>query len=1223
MAEGSPPTIRGSTRPVARLLVATALTGAAACGDARPGEWMEEDGYRWRELSRASGAAGGGYSRLDAAARGIDFVYAVSVEDRTSNRILAEGQGAAVGDVNGDGLADIVLAGFQQPVRLYINQGDWRFSKAPGGALPEVAMARGVTLADANGDGHLDMFLAVHGAPNRLLSGDGTGSFTDGGPLGSHSRGSVTFAVADIDSDGDLDAYASNYKTARVDDQFPPEMLDIGLVTRDGDTVSVPERLQEVYDQHYRIEFDGRFVRRFELGEADELYINQGGGMFRAVDPLEVLEGEPLSGDPAWGLAAKFADWNGDGNADLYVANDFATPDRIWLGRGDGSFEEAPWQAVRTTSLSSMAVAVADLDRDGHVDLLTTDMLAREPDERRTQTHGFEALPDPPGQIRERVQVNRNTLQLNRGDGTFSEAAYQMGLPASGWSWAALALDADLDGWQDILIATGHLWNQLDGDASARISQIPNPPARQALAMLPALRQENVAFLGGPGGFRPAAPEWGWGGEEDITHGLAAGDLDQDGDLDMIATRFGEPPVLYRNESSSPRILVRLAGRPPNTRGIGARITLTGPDSVVQVRLISAGGDYLSSSDPVASLAGLAEESRLRVIWPGGAVTELGGIRANREYELHQPPPGPTLPAGSNSHLDSRSPPADPWFEDVSAHLGHVHTDTTHHRRSLQPLLPLALDRLGPGVTWADPDSDGDADLVVGAGAGGVVVMIPNRHGEPAGGGFGAEIPLTEVLDVDAATLLPLPRDGAGEPGFPVRFGAGLTMGIGSRETGGVSAGPMSAADIDLDGVLDLFVGGREMPGHYPRAADSYILRSGSRPDPRLSEPFRSLGLVSGSLFTDIDLDGDPDLALALEWGPPTVFLNDGAGGFTDATERLGLAGLSGRWNGIAAADFNGDGRQDLALSAWGNNLDLPSTYSVVHGDFNRDGVWDVVEVDPGGYPLRGRDALVRPWPLGEAGPGLPELVTVSYADFAARPLAQSLPAAASAQRLTASTLLHTVLLAETGQGGELRFRAVPLPAGAQRSPAFGIAAADLDGDGNEDLLLAQNYYGGRPGTPRYDGGRSLWLRGDGRGNFEAVENAGIAVYGDARAVALADYGQDGRVDVAIGVNGGATRLYRNLRARPGLRVSPPVRPGAAALAVGTRLRVIYDDGRLGPAREIRMGEGYRAVNEVAQTLGLGGGVPAALQVTWPGGVVDTLTVTPGQPELVLPEPPG
>jgi len=1233
-------------RPALRVRSAAALAallvGTAACAEAGPGEWVDEGAVRWRDV-RPGGE--GGFTSLRTPRRGIDFVYDVPEEARQENRILVEGAGVAIGDVDGDDRADLFFAGFGSRSRLYLNRGGWRFDDATeaAGVGLEGVLVRGVALVDVDGDLDLDLVLTVHGAPNRLLLNDGTGVFTDApGPGFEAARGSTTPALADIDGDGDLDLYIANYKTRQADDLLSDVERGALHDLRPGPdgTITVPPLLAA----HYRVEFDGRFVRWWELGETDELYLNDGTGRFAEVplsERFRTADGRPLD-DPLldWGLAARFSDWDGDGDPDLYVANDFNSPDGIWLNRGDGTFDAAPATSIRSTSLSSMAVAVSDVDRDGDLDLLTTDMLAIDPRRRRMQTPSFSMLPEPPGTIDTRIQVNRNALQLNQGDRTFADVAWAAGIAASDWTWGALFLDADLDGREDLLVTTGHVWDQLDGDANERVATAPPGSIdwRRTLARFPPLRQRNRAFRSrGDGTFEDATDAWSWGEEEDISHGIAAGDLDGDGDLDVIATRLGDPPLLMRNDSPAPRVLVRLRGPGANTEGIGARITAEGGPAGVQIDEIAAGGSYLSSSEAAAMFA-VPPDGRLRltVDWPDGARSVVEAP-ANREVVVRHPSlghGGPPVVASSDSAAapdrrvsDSTAAPGGPapetiapLFADVSSLLGDAHVETEFDDRGRQPLIPVPLDRLGPGVSWLDADGDASPDLVVGSGRGGPVVLLRNR-----GGAFEAPRALTPALEFDATALLPFRGPvgderlliGAsryemtgpqGSAGSSAVVSVGLSGDAGPLRPvapGAVAAtGPLAQADIDGDGDLDLFVGGRAIPGAVPRAADSRILvDEAGEPtvDERRSAPFRGLGLVSGAVFTDIDADGDPDLALAMAWGPIRVFRND-AGSFSDATAALGLDVTRGRWTAVTAGDFDGDGSMDLVATGWGTNTDLPSAYSIFHGDFDRDGRYDVIEATrdaDGWHPLRRRDELQV---------GIPAFARLTFEQFAGATVEQLLgDAFAGAAREDVAETRHLLLL---NRGG--RFETHPLPAEAQRAPSLGLAVADFDGDGREDLFLSQNFYDVRPGTPRYDAGRGLLLLGDGAGGFRPASamESGIRVYGDGRAAAVADYDMDRRPDLAIGVNGAATRLFRNERGRPGLRVTLAGEAGNP-VAIGATVWLEYADGSRGPSREVRSGEGYWSRSESAQLLGVPT-APVRVHVRWPGGSVTDRSVPAG-----------
>jgi len=779
-------------------------------------------------------------------------------------------------------------------------------------------------------------------------------------------------------------------------------------------------------------------------------------------------------------------------------------------------------------------------------------------------------------------------------------------------------VDVDLDGYEDLLLANGNILDWLDGDAQDRTRGAAGGAEWRRLRLqFPTLQQRNVAFRNrGDGTFEDASDTWGFGAEADISQGMASADLDGDGDLDVVVNRLDAAPRILRNDASAPRVTVRLRGSGANTRAIGARVRLRFGGLPDQEDDVVAGGLYLSDADDLLTFAAPSEGfGVLQVAWPGGGCTTIEGVAGNREYEVQESrvSGGATVCTGwGEPEAAGRPDPADPAsratlrFEDRSAELGHAHHEEIFVGEfARQPLVSLRLAQLGPGVSWIDDDGDGHADLWVGAGRGGRVTRFVNRRGSLTAS------PVGPPVAGDITTLLPAPGSGlalAGQMNYEApdaATGLGLpsvlTLGASSVSPAvdgtASSTGPMALADVDGDGELDLFVGGRVIPSAYPVAASSRLLRGvgGSFVlDDRNAEVLRGIGLVSGATFVDMDLDGDPDLLLAQEWGPVRVLRNDG-GALVDATAAFGLADLVGRWNGIATGDLDGDGRPDVVVTAWGNNTEAAlaaAGTSAFFGDFDRNGVLDVVELarNEAGDP---RPALR----LGQLAVGLPYLRrvapdNVAFADAEMETLFG--PDLRDATLVEAADLRHVVLL---NRGN--RFDVVPLPAEAQRAPAFGVVVADFDADGHEDVLLAQNHFATRLAIPRHDAGRGLLLRGDGTGALVPEPDLAFA-YGDGRGLAVADYDADGRIDIAFGQNGGPTRVWHNESDRRGLRVR--LRGSTAnPAAIGASIRVEYEDGSLGPAREIQAGSGYWSSNGPTQVFGLASD-PVAVRIRWPGG---------------------
>jgi len=431
-----------------------------------------------------------------------------------------------------------------------------------------------------------------------------------------------------------------------------------------------------------------------------------------------------------------------------------------------------------------------------------------------------------------------------------------------------------------------------------------------------------------------------------------------------------------------------------------------------------------------------------------------------------------------------------------------------------------------------------------------------------------------------------------------------------------VSVGPLAMADVDGDGTLDLFVGGRVAPGKYPTPVASWLFRGNGNQFIRDEENCRRLaqgGLVSGAVFSDLDGDGFPDLVLACEWGPVKVFRNE-RGQLRDATRDLGLDKYLGWWNSVTTGDFDGDGKLDIVAGNWGRNTTYQAhrdqPLQIFYGEWRMTGTVDQMEA----YYDRGLKKVVPccTFDVARAMPWIAERFP-TYTSFGAASVAEILGDRMSGTKVLPANWLETTVFLNRGS----HFEARPLPIEAQFAPAFGVSVADLDGDGTEDIFLSQNFFAVDGDTPRSDAGRGLWLAGDGQGNFRAVpgQESGIKVYGEQRGCAACDYDGDGRVDLVVTQNGAETKLYHNARARPGLRVRLNG-PAGNPRAIGASLRLKLGSA-LGPIREIHAGSGYWSQDSAVQVLGTPQ-APTQLWVRWPGGQTTTANVPAGAREVAV-----
>jgi hypothetical protein len=1162
----------------------------------------------------AAEPASAGFHRMDQA--GIAFTNAPPPGRLLENQVRFNGSGVAAGDVDGDGLCDLFFCSLEGRSHLFKNLGNWKFVEITdeAGVACSGLFTSGATFADVNGDGYLDLLVNAYGSGTRLFLNDGHGHFTEKANSGLVQRsGSTSMTLADIDGDGTLDLYVANYSTTTMADQ-PNTQFTLKNINGKPTLLAVNGvPVQDNPDLQHKYIVDATKGKIREAGEPDILYLNKGDGVFEAQSWTggRFLDenGAPLTNAPYdWGLSAMFRDMDGDGFPDLYVCNDLFSPDRFWINDGKGHFRAAQRFALSHTSHSSMGLDFADINRDGVDDFLVLDMLSRSNGLRKAQVSGMHAEGFCQTLMDARPQCDGNTLFLGRGDGTFAEIAQLAGLDASEWSWMPIFLDVDLDGYEDVLISTGYIRDSLNADLAAEFVRQKSGrklSARETLELqdrvFPRHRLANLAFRNrGDLTFEEVSAQWRFN-ELGISQGMCLADLDGDGDLDVVVNNFEGAPSLYRNESSAPRVAVRLKGLPPNTRGIGAKIQFRG-GPVPQSQEMICGGRYLSCDDSERVFAAGTGSGpfSIEVAWRGGRHSLLTNVEPNCIYEIDE--------AQAALVAKAAKPKQEPLFRDVSELLRHAHTEVSFDDFAREPLLPRKLSEACPAVSWGDLNGDGWPDLLIGGGrAGSLAVFLNDGKGHFRSENVPApskQLPSEEAGVVTLAStngvLVLAAQSNYEAPAtnsvLEVRFnatGIQLISGLPPFES---CPGPLAVADVDGDGQLDLFVGGRFVPGKYPMPASSMLLRgsaTGFIVDSETCALLKNTGLVSGAVFSDLDGDGLPELILACQWGPIRVFHND-HGRFKEwdlpviSTNHTPLPStlkqLTGWWNGVTTGDFDGDGRIDIAASNWGRNTKYEqhrfAPLKLYYGEWNGPGIIDLLDAysDPDLkkiVPVKGFDAVRRalPWIQGRFS---------SYGAYGEASVEEILGDRFAQSASLEATTLESMVFFNRGD----HFEARPLPIEAQFAPAFGIIAADFDGDGNEDLFLAQNFSGVDSETARYDAGRGLLLRGDGHGNFTPMSGqvSGIEIPGDQRGAAVCDYDHDGRLDLAVSQNGAATKLYHNERAKPCLRVKLEG-PAGNPTGIGAQLRLIYSVTK-GPIREVHCGSGYWSQDDATQLLG-------------------------------------
>ncbi len=1066
--------------------------------------------------------------------------------------------GIAVGDLDGNGLPDLFFVSALGRNRLYFQESPWEFVERgresglagnDGQSLGGDGWGTGAAIFDIDNDGDLDLYVCNYDAANTLYINRGEGEFDErAADYGLDTVDACLMpSVADYDCDGDLDIFlaVNRYLEAK---QFTYRDL---FYWQDG-----MEYLRPAAKQYFTIRrhFDKAEQLNMWAGRSNRLLRNEGPGQ-KFTDLSEQMGA--TRGDT---LSATWWDYDHDGWPDLYVCNDLAAPDQLFHNRGDGTFTDVTLRSLPHTPWFAMGSSAGDVDNDGLVDMLVADMSFR------THYKDKALMGDMTGKFRNvdyfpHDQLMRNALFVNSGTEHFQEAAYLAGLASTDWTWTAKLADLNNNGRLDAYLTNGSPVNLTrTGEPAPGVEDsvvFDTTHLREHYSKLPPVLEQNLVYENaGDLQFVDRSAAWGL---DDVGMSFAAvhADLDRDGDLDLVVANLDRPPLLYRNDTENVGVLVELQGGQSNRQGIGAELTIETREGK-QVRQVYPVAGFLSCQEAVTHF-GIGQDkhiSRFTVHWPSGVEQEFENLRGGKLYRISEP----EVP-----HVSPRvEAAAEPLFESVTDAIVVEHHEEPYDDFARQPLLPNKLSQLGPPMAWGDIDGDGDDDFFLGEGTDWMGVVYLNnctRGGKLEFEALPQAALARDAAAEDSATLF-VDANADGNLDLYVASGSvecepgdeclrdRLYFGDGSGEFEKapenwlpdlrISTGALAASDFDQDGDMDVFVGGRSIPGAYPLTpAHAFLRNEGDHFRDALTEVAPQLvqaGMITDAVWADVDGDQWDDLLVATDWGPLRLYLNK-AGKLVEATESAGLSQWTGWWQSLACSDLDNDGDMDMVAGNFGLNTKYKASqskpvlafyghYSDPGGDSEQQNLIEASYENEHLFPMRGKSCSSAAMPhLAKRFPTYEKFARATLAEIYTPQCLQK------AKRFEVNTLATACFLND----GTGHFERVLLPRAVQLAPVFAIAVTEVNGDDIPDLFLAQNFFTPQKETGPMDGGLGVIAIGRGDGTFESMQTAksGVVVPEDAKAAAAVDLDGDGLRDLCVATNNGPLRLFRQRGSLP------------------------------------------------------------------------------------------
>ena len=1026
---------------------------------------------------------------------GVHFINEV-VDTDTFNiltyRNFYNGGGVAIGDINNDSLPDLYFTSNQQKNRLYLNKGNFRFEDITdkAGVGGTMMWSTGVTMTDVNADGWMDIYVCNSGdvvgsrKKNELYINNGNLTFSEKArEYNLDNDGYSTHAAFfDYDQDGDLDCYILN------------------------NSFRDPAKI-ELY----------RKVREQPSAGGHKLMRNDG-NVFTDVTTQAGI----YSSDIAFGLGVAVSDLNGDHLPDLYISNDFWERDYLYINQGNGKFSEELPSRINFCSTSSMGADIADINNDGYPEIFTTDMLAGD-NYRIKTTMAFDPyhLEDQKYRANYHYQITQNCLHLNDGSADFQEIAMLSGVAATDWSWGAMILDFENDGNKDIFVSNGILRDITSMDFLDFLGNQQgvktNKDYKKFISNIPSTPLHNYAFTNrGTLVFKNDAAALGFT-QASFSNGAAYGDLDNDGDQDIVINNNNSKSFIYRNEanklSGNHFIKVKFIGPTKNPQGVGAevRIRLKGGSRVLQ-NYTTRG--FQSSIEPFL-IFGLGKETSvdsLEVIWPDGKVQVLANVKADQSITVKNT--DASLPSTAVRNVTNAP------FEEVGSKLlatPAIHTEDRYNDFDGELLLAKMVSTEGPRIIQGDVNNDQLTDfLLLGAAGDPEKLYVQNSAGQFEYRQVPSFNKLSATFESTCGALLDYDKDGdldlmIGSGGNEIEMSR-MNFSLRSYSNdgkGNFSIDPaavppvignfavMTVDDFDRDGDPDIFLGARNVPGNYGLPPRSYLLVNTNGKWTDVAPPgLGNVGMVTDATWSDVDADGDRDLVVVGDWMAITIFRNEN--GMLQNPQMIGAS--NGWWSRVKAVDLDKDGDEDFVLGNWGLNSKFraePSQPLTMYvSDFDNNGKSECIinwypPLDSTSYPFPTRQEITSQLPA------LKKQI-LRHEDYSKKTY-EALFAAdvrSKALRYETNYLQSAILWNDRGS-----FSLEALPVESQVAPVYAIVADDLDGDGKMDIWLGGNFYAVKPQVGRLNASKGVFLKGNGDKSFTYISPraSGIRVEGEVR----------------------------------------------------------------------------------------------------------------------------